>query len=138
MTAVQLSLAQALKEAHAAQAKGDYTRTAAILQAILKAEPRAHAAQHLMAIVLHHKGDLDGAIAALRRASGLAPRNAHYLSNLCEMLRQAGHLNQAVGFGRRAVMHGPDMASAHGNLGIALYDQKSYDEAEAASCTPSR
>ena len=129
---VQLSLPQALKEAYAAQARGDYAATAKFALAILKAEPRAHAAHHLMAIVLHHKADVDGAIKALRRASTLAPRNGLYLSNLCEMLRQSGQLDQAVACGQRAALHAPGLVAAHCNLGIALYDQKNYDEAEAS------
>lgn len=129
---VQLSLAQALKEAYAAQARGDYPATAKFALAVLKAEPRADAAHHLMAIVLHHKGDVDEAIKALRRASALAPRNGLYLSNLCEMLRQIGQLDQAVACGRRAALHAPQLISAHCNLGIALYDQKDYDQAEAS------
>ena len=108
---VPLSLAQALKEAYAAQARGDYPATAKFALAILKAEPRTDAAHHLMAIVLHHKGNVDEAIKALRRASTLAPRNGLYLSNLCEMLRQIGQLDQAVACGRRAALHAPGLVA---------------------------
>ncbi len=128
---VQLSLAQALQKAHDAQARGDYASTERIALAILNAAPRAAEAHHLLAIAHHAKGDLSGAIAALRRAATLAPRNGLYLSNLCEMLRQAKHLDQAIECGRKAIAHAPHMASAHGNLGVALYDTKAYDDAEA-------
>lgn len=130
MTA-QLSLAQALQKAHDAQVRRDYASTASIALAILKVAPRTAEAHHLLAIAHHAKGDLSGAIAALRQASTLAPHNGLYLSNLCEMLRQAKELDQAVACGRKAIALAPKMASAHGNLGVALYDAKAYDEAEA-------
>ncbi|MBI1218203.1 MAG: tetratricopeptide repeat protein [Rhodobacteraceae bacterium] len=128
---MQLSLPQALREAHAAQTRGDLDRTADVVRAILKAEPRVPEAHHLMGIVLHRKGNLEGAIAALRQAVALAPRNGLYLANLCEMQRQAGRLADAVASGRRAVAMASDLSSAHGNLGIALYEQGDHDAAEA-------
>ena len=56
---------------------------------------------------------------------------ALFHSNLAEMNRQLGRLEDAIRHGERAVQIDASMASAHSNLGIAYYDAKRYDEAEA-------
>jgi tetratricopeptide (TPR) repeat protein len=47
------------------------------------------------------------------------------------MLRQKGRIDEAVLAGERAVALDPMLASAHSNLGVALYDAKQYDRAQA-------
>ncbi len=47
------------------------------------------------------------------------------------MCRLAGHIDQAVAEGRRAVALKPDYPEALSNLGVALYEQKDFEAAAA-------
>ena len=77
------------------------------------------------------QGDLDGAIAAYRRALTIKPHARLHL-NLGSALRNQGHLAEAIEQYRAALSLEPGYAEAHDRLGSALWAQ-GHPEAAVAS-----
>ena len=77
----------------------------------------------LLAKALHLRGNLDGAVNAMRQAARLLPQNpvAHY--NLGLLLNTQGRLAEAAASFRQAVERRPDYAEAHAGLAKVLARQ---------------
>ena len=99
---------------------------------MLQAQPAHAPALHLLGVVLHQRGDLQGAIDAVRRAVAVQGGVALFHANLGEMCRQAGRLEEAISEGGLALALEPRNAHALNNLGIAHYDREEYEQ--AAEC----
>jgi len=97
---------------------------------ILEARPTHADALHLRGIIAHQTGDLIGAIDYLKQAVAARGNVPLFHSNLCEMLRQAGRLDEAVAAGTRAIKLHPSFTAALNNLGIAHFDREEYRVAE--------
>jgi tetratricopeptide (TPR) repeat protein len=89
------------------------------------------AASHERGLALFAAGRVGEALDAVRSACEAEPRNAAYLSNLCEIARQAGRLDLASAAGERAVALQPDSPVALNNLGVVRFEQARFGEAEA-------
>lgn len=123
-----LTVEQALTQAHAHWNAGQADQAEQLCQQVLALWPGQSDALHLMGLMAHAYGNLDLAIDHLRRAS-LAPRApAIYLSNLAEMCRQAGKLADAEQAGRRAVAMDAMMVAGWNNLGIILQEAGKLEE----------
>ena len=72
------------------------------------------------------------ALAALQTAAKLQPRDPESQTNLGNVLRAQGRLDDAVSCHRRAIALKPDYADAHNNLGSALRDSKRLSQAAAS------
>jgi tetratricopeptide (TPR) repeat protein len=72
------------------------------------------------------------ALAALETAAKLLSRDPESQTNLGNVLRARGRLDEAVSCHRRAIALKPDYAEAHNNLGSALRDSKRLDQAVAS------
>ena len=72
------------------------------------------------------------ALAALETAAKLLSRDPESQTNLGNVLRARGRLDEAVSCHRRAIALKPDYAEAHNNLGSALRDSKGPDQAVAS------
>ena len=72
------------------------------------------------------------ALAALETAAKLLSRDPESQTNLGNVLRARGRLDEAVSCHRRAIALKPDYAEAHNNLGSALRDSKRPDHAVAS------
>jgi tetratricopeptide (TPR) repeat protein len=72
------------------------------------------------------------ALAALETAAKLLPRDPESQTNLGNVLRAQGRLDEAVSRHRRAIALKPDYAEAHNNLGSGLRDSKSLGQAVAS------
>ena len=72
------------------------------------------------------------ALAALETAAKLLSRDPESQTNLGNVLRARGRLDEAVSCHRRAIALKPDYAEAHNNLGSALRDSKRPDQAVAS------
>jgi tetratricopeptide (TPR) repeat protein len=68
------------------------------------------------------------ALAALQTAARLLPRDPESLTNLGNVLRARGRLEEAAAQHRRAIELDPGFADAHNNLGGVLRDLKRTDE----------
>jgi tetratricopeptide (TPR) repeat protein len=89
-------------------------------------------AHYNLGTALKAQGDLEGAIAAYRRAIDLEPKFAAAHTNLGTALMAQGDLEGAIAAYRRALALDPKLAMAHYNLGNALYTKGDLAGAIAA------
>lgn len=128
----QMSFEEALARAYAHWEAGQADQAEMICQRVLAAWPGQADALHLLGIMAHAFGNLDLALQHVRQ-SCLAPRApAQFFSNLAEMCRQKGLLEEGERAGRRAVALDANMVAAWNNLGIIL--QEAGNLAESAAC----
>lgn len=126
-----LSIEEALARAQAHWNAGQVTQAELFCQRVLAAWPGQADALHLMGVMAHAYGNLDLALQHVRQAC-LAPRApAVYYSNLAEMCRQKGLLEEGEQAGRRAVALAPHLVSAWNNLGIILQEAGKLEESAA-------
>ncbi|QIE22006.1 Photosystem I assembly protein Ycf3 [Caballeronia sp. SBC1] len=116
--AVALDLHQA---GHMAEAESGY-------RAILKEHPDHVDALHYLGVLLHQRGDNEGAAKWLDRALGLAPHGSACWSNRGLVAAALGDLPHAVECYERALAIDPAFANARNNLGTALQKQGRFDE----------
>ena len=127
-----LNLEQALQRAYAHWNAGQADQAELFCQRVLAVWPGQSDACHLMGVMAHAYGNLDLALQHVRQAC-LAPRApAVYFSNLAEMCRQKGLLEEGEQAGRRAVTLSPDLVAGWNNLGIILQESGKLDE--SANC----
>lgn len=127
-----VSLDQAFQLANAHHAAHRRAEAEALLNQILKVEPRHAFAWQLLAILANETGNTAHAIELMGKAIQNHPMVWQFYSNRAEMHRLAGNLPQAIADARHAVKLDPKQAVAFGNLGIALYHSKELEQAEAA------
>ena len=72
------------------------------------------------------------ALAALETAATLLPHDPESQTNLGNLLRAHGRMDDAASYHRRAIALRPDYAEAHNNLGSALLDSKRFTQAAAS------
>jgi tetratricopeptide (TPR) repeat protein len=125
-----VSLDQAMQVASAHQSAGRLQEAERILQLILQSSPENAHALHLLGVVAHQANRPKLATDLIAKAIAIDTDVALFHSNMAEMCRQQGRLDEAIRHGERAVALEPTLASAHSNLGVALYDAKEYDRAE--------
>jgi len=123
---------------------GRLAEAEALYRQILAVEPRHAEALQLLGCIAQQRGQSDvavdlirRAVAAFRRAIQLQPDYAEAHSNLGNVLRDQGLLDEAIAADRRAIQLNPGYAKAHNNLGIALDEQGHREEAVAAFAQPS-
>src|SRR5428012_4900 len=98
-----LSIPEALAQAHAHWNAGQADQADMLCQRILAVWPGQADALHLLGLMAHAYGNLDLAITQLREACKAPRAPAVYVSNLAEMCRQKGLLAEGEQAGRRAV-----------------------------------
>jgi len=126
----QSSTQDMLSRAHAHWNAGQADQAEMLCRRVLAAWPGQADALHLLGLMSHAYGNLDGAIAYLREAAQ-APRSpAVYSSNLAEMCRQKGLLAEGEQAARRAVQLDPTHAGAWNNLGIILQEAGKYADSK--------
>lgn len=126
-----LSLDEALRRARAHWNAGQADQAELFCQRVLAVWPGQADALHLMGVMAHAYGNLDLALQHVRQAC-LAPRApALYFSNLAEMCRQRGLLDEGEQAGRRAVALESGLEAAWNNLGIILQEAGKLEESAA-------
>jgi tetratricopeptide (TPR) repeat protein len=131
-TAQRLSLDQAMTLASQHQAQGNLPQAEHLLRQILQVQPQHAFALHLLGVIAHQCGKPELAIELVGQAIRCNGDVALFHANLGEMYRQLlVKPDLAVAHGERAVALDPRMPAAHSNLGIAFFDLKDYDRAEA-------
>ena len=88
---------------------------------VLAAEPDHVDALHRLGVLFIQTGQLDQAIALIRRAVEIQPRVAIAHGNLSNALNSLGRHDEALISADRAIALKPDFAEAHGNRGLALH-----------------
>ncbi len=123
-----LTIEEALQRAHAHWSAGQAPQAEMLCQRVLSAWPGQADALHLLGVMAQAFGNLDLGVQYLRQAC-LAPRTpAIYFSNLAEMCRQKGLLEEAEQAARRATALQPDLVPAWNNLGIVLQEAGKLEE----------
>lgn len=95
---------------------------------VLEVWPGQTDATYLLGLMAYTYGNLDLAVAHVRRACEAPRAPGVYFSDLAEMLRQKGLLAEAEDAGRRAVALNPGAPGAWNNLGIVLQESLKLDE----------
>ena len=87
---------------------------------------------HLMGIVAFKRDRIGEAARLMERSIALAPMEALYYRNICEVYRVLGRLDEALVSGNRAASLAPGDVHCHHNLGVLHYHRLELDEAIAA------
>jgi len=101
-----------------------------ICKGIIKQQPAAHPAIHLLALTEKRKGKYHQAIKTINKALKLAPTTATYWNNLGEIYREMGNNPKAIESYKKAIKYKPDYAEAYTNWGAILVNQEFFTEAE--------
>lgn len=126
-----LSIEEALTRAYAHWNAGQADQAELFCQRVLAAWPGQADALHLLGVMAHAYGNLDLALQHVRQACTAPRAPAIYFSNLAEMCRQAGLLEEGERAGRRAVALAPDLVAGWNNLGILLQESGKLEESAA-------
>ncbi len=123
-----LSLEEAMARAHAHWNAGQADQAELFCQRVLAAWPGQADALHLLGIIAHAFGNPDLGLQHLRQACRAPRAPALYFSNLAEMCRQKGLLEEGEEAGRRATALNPALVAAWNNLGIILQEAGKLEE----------
>jgi len=125
----QLSFEQSIESAKHHYAAGRLDEAEAILRQVLVRDPDHAACLHALALMLHRRGLLEGAIEIYLRAAKLRPDDADVQNDLGAARLQRREFTEAIDALRRAVSLRPNFPEAHTNLGTALTSVGHIDEA---------
>lgn len=131
-TGTQLSLREALQQAHAHWNAGQAVQAEVLCRRILAASPGQADASHLLGLIAHAHGQPALALDLLRHACRTDAAPAVYFGNLAEICRQQGLLAEGEAAARHATQREPGLVMAWNNLGIIL--QESGRHADSVAC----
>lgn len=115
-----MTLQTQMQQAAVLEQQGQQRDAELVYRRILAQNPDQHEALHALGILVLNSGHLEPAAEFLKKATLHAPRNATYLSNLGEIYRRLGRLDDAVAACKKACQIEPKNVHAHYNLGLAL------------------
>ncbi|MDF2863420.1 MAG: photosystem assembly protein Ycf3 [Achromobacter mucicolens] len=131
-TGTQLSLREALQQAHAHWNAGQAAQAEVLCRRILAASPGQADASHLLGLIAHAHGQPALALDLMRHACRTDAAPAVYFGNLAEICRQQGLLAEGEVAARHATQREPGLVMAWNNLGIIL--QESGRHADSVEC----
>ena len=102
-----------------------------VLRRLLAEAGTHHPALHLLGIVAFKQARTDEAARLMERSIALAPMEALYQRNICEIYRVQGRFDEALVAGRRAAALAPADVHCYHNLGVLHYHRLELDEAIA-------
>nr|WP_246183910.1 tetratricopeptide repeat protein [Pandoraea anhela] len=117
-----LTFAQAMARANSHWQAGQAQQAEILCRRVLEVAPEHPDAHYLLGLMAHAFGKRDMAIGHLETTCRATNVHAACWSDLAEMYRQAGRVDDAVIAGRRAVQIDPAFAAGWNNLGIALQE----------------
>ena len=124
-------VAQLMQLAAGHEQAGRLDEAEATLRLVLAEAGDHHPALHLMGIVAFKLNRTGEAVQLMERSVALAPMEALYHRNICEMYRVEGRLDEALAAGRRAASLAPNDVHCYHNLGVLHYHRLELDEAIA-------
>jgi tetratricopeptide (TPR) repeat protein len=123
-----LSIPEALAQAHRHWTAGQTGQAEALCQKVLEVWPGNPDALHILGLIAYNWGNRDLALDYLRKACLSPAAPAVYFSNLAEMCRQQQLLAEGEIAARRAVALDANLVGGWNNLGIILQEMGKYDE----------
>ncbi|MGE5269704.1 MAG: hypothetical protein ACM3JG_08545 [Thiohalocapsa sp.] len=102
-----------------------------VLRQVLAEAGEHHPALHLSGIVAFKQDRIADAARLMERSIALAPLQALYHRNICEIYRVLGRLDEALVAGRRAAQLAPEDVHCYHNLGVLHYHRLELDDAIA-------
>ncbi|UJD96961.1 tetratricopeptide repeat protein (plasmid) [Lelliottia amnigena] len=118
----QLTVHQAMELANAHWNAGQAAQAEQLCLRVLQVAPSQPDALNLLGLMMHAYGKMDLALDYIRKAGQSPGAPAIVFSNLAELCRQRGLLQEAEQAARRAVEQEPQLALAWNNLGIILQE----------------
>lgn len=125
--------AQWFAEASELERAGRLPEAAQLLRQLLIENDWHVAAMNLLGIIAFRRGAPERAVALIEQAIALAPGEAPFHRNICEVYRTLGRYDEAVSAARRAVALTPDDPHSHSNLAIIHYDRLELDDVIACA-----
>jgi tetratricopeptide (TPR) repeat protein len=104
-----------------------------VLNQVLTEAPERFGAAHLLGIIAFKKDRVDDAARLMERSIALAPGNALFYRNICEVYRILGRYDEALAAGQRAATLAPNDPHCHHNLGVLHYHRLELDRAIACA-----
>ena len=133
VVAQEMHIDDAAQEAVRYLQKGESKHAETICTAILKAEPDNAGVHHLMAAVLHDKGDYDASRTHVERAVELEPDNPLFLRTKATVLVECGEPVLACETAQRAVALAPNEPTLLTSLADTYFEQADYRKAISAA-----
>jgi len=125
-------IAQLMQLATGHEQAGRLAEAETVLRGVLAEAGNHTPALHLMGIVAFRMNRIDEAVQLMERSLALAPMEAVYYRNVCEVYRVLGRLDEALVAGNRAASLAPNDLHCHHNLGVLRYHRLELDEAIAS------
>jgi Tfp pilus assembly protein PilF len=124
--------AQLMQLATEHEQAGRLDQAESILRHVIADIPDHAPALHLMGIVAFKQDRIEESVRLMERSIALAPIEALYHRNICEVYRVLGRLDEALAAGTRAASLAPQDVHCHHNLGVLRYHRLDLDEAIAS------
>lgn len=127
--AQNMTVDQAFNKAYHLQQAGDLQQAETLYNQILNAQPQFHMAWFQLGLIAVSVNKMDMAAQMIANASEHRPVEMTYHRALTEIYRRLGDLDKALHHGRQATKHGENDADSFYNYGLALADDKKFEEA---------
>ncbi len=124
-------IAQLMQLATGHEQSGRLAEAERILRQVIAEAGDHHPALHLLGVVAFKADRIAEAARLMEQSIALAPLQALYYRNICEIYRVLGRLDAALVAGRRAAQLAPDDVHCYHNLGVLHYHRLELDEAIA-------
>ena len=128
-TAQDMTVDQAFHKAYHLQEAGDLQRAEHLYNQILQVQPQFHMAWFQLGLIAVNVNKMDMAAQMIAKASECRPVEMTYHRALTEIYRRLGQLDKALYHGRQATKHGENDADSFYNYGLALADDKKFEDA---------
>ena len=127
--AQDMTVDQAFNKACHLQQAGELQQAELLYNQILQVQPQFHMAWFQLGLLAVNVGKMDIAAQMIAKASECRPVEMTYHRALTEIYRRLGDLDKALHHGRQATKHGENDADSFYNYGLALADDKKFEEA---------
>src|SRR5262245_53616050 len=126
-----MTLAQVLAAVEQYRQSGHLDAAENLCRQVLQVTPEQAETLQTLGIIVYQAGRRAEGIDFVRKAIAAKDNVAPFHANLCELLRRAKRLDEAVAAGQQAIALDPTLAQAHNNLGIAYFERGEYTAAQA-------
>ena len=123
------TLQQIHLDAEQLRESGDLASAEQAFRQIIAKSPDFHPAYHSLGLLAYSEGKADLAIDLIKHVIALNEKVPLYHSNLCEMCRRAGKLDESIVEGKKAIMLAPNNPNFMYNLALAYAENQNLGSA---------